>query len=112
MAATKPARINPAGKIVPSDRQIHVSRNDGTGVADSVEFRYVGNPTRECKIDFSPYLNRSPFVGGTAAETFIVPTGSTVVQQVDPNKESGEYKYDVLDSRTSELTDDPDVILD
>jgi hypothetical protein len=110
MAVTKQSRINPAGKIVPGDRRIHVSQDDGAGVADSVAFRYVGNPQREYSVDFSPYLSGSLF--DPQHETkFAVPRGG-VTRRVSRDKEPGTYKYDVIDSKTGEVTDDPDVIIE
>lgn len=111
IATTKAARINPAGKIVPSDREIHVKQDNGNGVADQVEFRYVGKATMACTIDFSPYLQGSPFEGDV--ETFDVPIGGRVVQQISRDKEPGRYKYDVYETaHPDNLTDDPDVIVD
>jgi hypothetical protein len=110
MAVTKQARINPEGKIVPGDRRIHVSQDDGAGEADSIEFRYVGNPKTERWIDFSPYQNGSPLEPPNEL-TFKVPLGG-VVRQVSRDVEPETYKYDVLDDATKEPTDDPDVIVD
>lgn len=112
MATTKAARINPAGKIIPSDRQIFVSQDDGDGAADQVEFRYVGKARMQCTIDFSPYLNGTPFDGPNAV-TFPVPVGGTAVRQVSKTKKPGHYKYDVYETGNPDnVTDDPDVIIE
>ena len=111
MATTKTARINPAGRIIPSDRQIHVSQDDGDGAADQVEFRYVGTARIACTIDFSPYLSGTPFDGPDAL-TFPVPADGTV-RQVSKTKTPGRYKYDVVETANPKnVTDDPDVIIE
>jgi hypothetical protein len=111
MAVTKQIRLNPAGHIVPGDRRVHVSQDDGSGAADQVAFRYVGSPHREYAIDFTPYLSGSPFDPPNEAK-FAVPIGGVAVRRVSRDKEPGAYKYDVIDSKTGEVTDDPDVIID
>jgi hypothetical protein len=111
MATTKQVRVNPAGRIVASDRQVRVMQDDGDGAADQVEFRYVGNPRTGYTIDFSPYLNGSPFDAPDAV-TFAIPLGGTALRRVSRDKKPGVYKYDVLRTEDGALTDDPDVIID
>jgi hypothetical protein len=108
MPVQKQVRINPAGRIVDPDRQIHVSQEDGGGAGHKVEFRHVGTgvPSQGHTIAF---VGSSPFTG---AATFDVGATNKVQKDVDRDKLPGVYKYRVLDKATGDETDDPDVIVD
>jgi hypothetical protein len=96
----KHIRIGSDGKIVDSDRRVHVSRRGPDG-ADRVQWLPPGGGGNY-EIDFK-YLNGSPFQPGQ--QRIRVPSAPLEVTQ--PPK---VYKYDVL--KDNVVIDDPDVIID